>query len=105
MKSTYALRLLPALCFWIVGNAWTAGPFNILDYGAKNDGVTPATDAIRSAIQAAKSAGGGTVYIPAGKYLTGPIELVSNLVLDIEAGAVIQKPTAEAWLVLLRAQE
>jgi len=67
VKSTYALRLLPALCFWIVGNAWSAGPFNILDYGATNDGVTPATDAIRSAIQAAKSAGGGTVYIPAGK--------------------------------------
>ncbi len=90
MKSTFAPRLLPALWFWIVGNAWSAGPFNILHYGAKNDGVTPATEAIHSAIQAAKAAGGGTVYIPAGKYLTGPIEMVSNLVLDIDAGAVLR---------------
>jgi hypothetical protein len=36
--------------------AWSAGPFlNILDYGARNDASAPATEAIRSAIQAAKS--------------------------------------------------
>ena len=90
MKVIFALRLLPALCFLIGGSASAAGPFNILDYGAKSDGVTSATGAIRSAIQAAKAAGGGTVYIPAGKYLTGPIEMVSNLVLDIDAGAVLR---------------
>jgi polygalacturonase len=61
-----------------------------MDYGARNDGSAPATGAFRAAIQAAKAAGGGTVYVPPGKYLTGPIELVSNLVFDIDAGAVIQ---------------
>ena len=76
-------------------HAWAAGPvFNILDYGARNDGAAHATDAIRSAIQAAKAAGGGTVYIPAGKYISGPIELVSNLVLHLEAGAIVQFPAA-----------
>jgi hypothetical protein len=45
--------------------ARSAAPFfNIMDYGAHNDGSTPSTDAIRSAIQAAKTAGGGTVYVP-----------------------------------------
>jgi polygalacturonase len=42
--------------------------FNIADYGAKKDGSVPATDAFRQAIQAAKAAGGGTIYVPAGKY-------------------------------------
>ena len=74
-------------------NAWGAGPiFNILDYGARNDATAPATEAFRSAIQAVKAAGGGTVYVPAGNYVTGPIELVGNLVLHIEAGATVRFP-------------
>jgi polygalacturonase len=66
--------------------------FNVLDYGARNDASASATVAIRSAIQAAKAAGGGTVFVPAGKYVTGPVELVSNLVLHIDAGAVLEFP-------------
>jgi len=81
--------VVPALLLFLAG-----APFNILDYGARNDGTAPATEAIRSAIQAAKAAGGGTVYIPAGKYTSGPIELVSNLVLHLDAGAVVQFPAA-----------
>src|SRR5581483_5669099 len=66
--------------------------FNILDYGARTDGSGRATDAIRQAIQAAKAAGGGTVYIPAGTYVSGPIELISNLTLFIDAGATLRFP-------------
>ena len=73
--------------------AWSAGPFfNILDYGARNDASAPATDAIRAAIQAARAAGGGTVIIPAGKYVSGPIELISNLTLHFDAGAYVRFP-------------
>ncbi|MHB1023567.1 MAG: glycoside hydrolase family 28 protein [Acidobacteriaceae bacterium] len=69
------------------------GPFfNIVDYGARNDGSASATDAFREAIQAAKKAGGGTVYVPAGNYVSGPIEMVSNLTLYIDAGATIRFP-------------
>ena len=74
--------------------------YNILDYGAHGDGSAPSTDAIRAAIQAAKSAGGGTVVIPAGSYTSGPVELASNLVLRVEAGAVLRFPAARlpyAW--------
>ncbi len=92
MNSFSRSRLLPALFLLIGADAWSAGPFNILDYGAHNDGSAPATEAIRSAIQAAKVAGGGTVYVPAGTYVTGPIELVSNLVLHIDAGATLRFP-------------
>jgi polygalacturonase len=87
--------LLSALIVLLCMNAWGAAPFfNVLDYGARSDGSRPATAAIRAAIQAAKAAGGGTVYIPAGRYVSGPIELVSNLVLHIDAGATLQFPAA-----------
>ena len=86
-------RLLPAVVLLTGAHAWGAGPqFNVLDYGARPDGAAPATEAFRSAIRAAQAAGGGTVYVPAGKYVSGPIELVSNLVLHIEAGATVQFP-------------
>ena len=81
-----AILLLPSL-------ALCAGPpFNVREYGAKADGTTLDTEAFRAAIQAAKKAGGGTVFVPAGHYVSGPIELVSNLVLYFDAGAVVRFP-------------
>jgi polygalacturonase len=89
------LWLLSVIVLLSASAAWGAEPvFNVLDYGARNDGSVPATDAIRSAIQAARAAGGGTVVVPPGNYVTGPIELVSNLVFRIEAGAVLHFPAA-----------
>ena len=55
------------------GCAWGAGPyFNMLDYGARNDASASSTEAFRAAIQAAKAAGGGTVFVPAGNTSPGP---------------------------------
>ncbi len=68
--------------------------FNILDYGAHNDGSVNAADAFRRAIAAAKAAGGGTVFVPAGHYVSGPIEMVSNLTLNFDAGAIVNFPAA-----------
>jgi len=42
--------------------------YSVKDYGAKGDGLVDDSDAILTAINAA-TAGGGTVYFPAGKYL------------------------------------
>jgi polygalacturonase len=85
----------PFLLLFLAGTAWSAEPvFNVRDFGARNDGSAPATGAIRSAIQAAKAAGGGTVVVPPGQYICGPIELVSHLVLRIEAGATLYFPAA-----------
>lgn len=65
-----------------------AQPFyNVLDYGAKNDSSRISTKSIAAAISAASAKGGGTVYFPAGKYLTGPIHLKSNITIFIDAGA------------------
>ena len=68
--------------------------FNIIDYGAKRDASSPATEAFRRAIQAAKAAGGGTIYVSPGKYTTGPIELFSNMTLDVDAGATVDFPVS-----------
>ncbi len=63
---------------------------DVTSYGAKNDGTSRSTGAIREAIQACSKAGGGTVYFPAGVYQTGAIELASNIVLNIDAGATLR---------------
>jgi polygalacturonase len=63
--------------------------YNIKDYGAIGDGQTLNTTAIEKAITACTSAGGGTVLIPAGLWLTGPIELKSNVNLHAERGALV----------------
>jgi len=47
------LLLVPLLFVGV--NVWSAGPyFNVLEYGAHNDGSASSTEAFRSAIQAAK---------------------------------------------------
>lgn len=63
--------------------------FNVKNYGAVGDGNHLDTDAINAAISAAENAGGGTVYFPAGKYLSFSIHLISNLTLFIDQGATI----------------
>src|SRR5262245_45065695 len=59
--------------------------FNIRDHGAKGDGQTLDTLAIQSAIDACAADRGGTVLVPAGTFLIGPIELKSNVTLRIAA--------------------
>ncbi len=66
-----------------------AHPFNVRDYGATGDGKSLDSPAINKAIEACASAGGGTVLVPPGTYLSGSIRLKSNLHLVVEAGATI----------------
>lgn len=63
--------------------------FSVLDFGAKGDGVTLDTPAINAAIDAAARAGGGTVELPAGDYLSYTIRLKSNITLHLGAGATL----------------
>jgi len=63
---------------------------NIVGYGARNDGITLNTKSINEAITACSSKGGGVVLIPPGLWLTGPIELKSNVNLHLEKNALLQ---------------
>lgn len=57
--------------------------FNVLDFGAKGDGVTKNTDAIQKALDAAAHAGGGNVNVPEGVYLTGSLVIGANTTLQM----------------------
>lgn len=63
--------------------------FNIMGYGAVNDTNTASTGAFQRAILDCQNAGGGIVEIPAGHYLTGPIDMVDNMTLQIDRGATV----------------
>lgn len=64
--------------------------YNVRDYGATGDGMTLDSPAIDKAIAAASKAGGGTVILTAGTYLSGTIHLMDNIHLLIDAGAVLR---------------
>ena len=62
---------------------------SILDHGAINDGKTLITEPVAKAIKTCVKAGGGKVTIPRGLWISGPIELKSNVNLHLEEGAVV----------------
>lgn len=64
--------------------------FNIINYGAKDDGVTLNTISINKAIMTCSEKGGGVVLIPSGMWMTGPIVLKSNVNLHISRSALLQ---------------
>ena len=65
-------------------------------YNAVGDGVTTNTTAIQAAINFAATGGttngaaGGTVEIPPGIYLCGPINLANSVNLQVDAGAILR---------------
>jgi polygalacturonase len=75
--------------------------FRITDFGAVGDGRTKNTDSFAKAIKACADAGGGTVLVPAGLWLTGPIVFKSNMNLHLEEGAIIFfSPDFEDYLLI-----
>jgi len=67
-----------------------ADTFNISTFGARPDGRTLNTASINQAIAACSSQGGGVVLVPGGLWLTGPIELKSNVNLHLARAAVLE---------------
>ncbi|HEY1493301.1 MAG TPA: glycoside hydrolase family 28 protein [Candidatus Solibacter sp.] len=84
MKSTCRVGLvgLLAACAW-------CAEFDVKTFGAAGDGQKKDTAAIARAIDAAAKAGGGTVVVSPGRYLTGALTLKSNVTLEVEAGATL----------------
>lgn len=97
---------------------------NVRDAGAKASSINYDTAAFQKAIDQCATEGGGTVVVPEGYYLVGPLFLQSNIRLDLKKDAVIQAaaedgfyhpneatqkwagvknlwPNAEKWLALL----
>lgn len=87
-----------------------SGPiFNVRDFGALGDGVKLDTASIQQSIDKAHAAKGGKVWVPAGVYLIGSIELKSNVELHLTKDATLLGVTdvyqyqrsARGWLSLI----
>ena len=81
--------------------------YDIRSYQAVGDGKTVNTAAIQKAIDDCAAKGGGTVYVPAGTFVTGMIALKSNINLYLDANAVLyaaaQKPAYKSVVLIDKA--
>ena len=86
MKHLFALVAVLGLA---VGTGWAVDKptLNVLDFGAKGDGVMKDTAAIQKTLDACGENGGGTVLVPDGVYLTGSILLRANTTLQLQGRA------------------
>jgi polygalacturonase len=97
MKIAVGVGLVAALAVGMMAQSASAAGVGIAvakvcdarTYGAKADGVTKDTKAIQAAVEDCASAGGGTVRLSGGTFLTGPVLLKSNITLEIAKGAVL----------------
>ena len=84
-----ALTVLLSLTVSALADDPSSGFYNVRSYGATGNGKTLDSPSINKAIDACSQAGGGTVYFPAGTYLSGSIHMKDNIHLLIDAGATI----------------
>lgn len=79
---------LCCLIFAACGNTNNSRVFNVLDYGAVGDSITDDAVAIQKAIDDCNAKGGGQVLFPTGfTFMSGPVELKSNIDIHLEVGA------------------
>ena len=71
----------------------------LTDFGAVGDGVTDCSEAFAAAIKQLKKQGGGHLLVPDGKWLTGPIKLISNFDLHLADNAtIVFSPNKELYV-------
>lgn len=63
---------------------------SITEFGAVGDAYTPNGDAFARAIEKVSQNGGGRVVVPRGIWMTGPVQMKSNINLHLENGAIIR---------------
>lgn len=88
-------RFIFILCgLFLCAGTIAATDYNALQQGAVGDGRTLNTKSLQSAIDALHEKGGGQLYFPAGRYLTGSLQLKSNVTLYLEKEAVLLGSTS-----------
>lgn len=85
----------------IQSTAFRKDTFSIVRYGAQQSPDQVNTVAIQKAIDACSAKGGGVVLVPAGFWLTGPLELKSNVNLHLQANALLQFTADKAQYKLI----
>lgn len=91
MGSMYKLLMLITVFFLQLFfiEVSVAEDYNILAFGAVNDGKTINTKAIQRAVDQANKSKGGRVIFPGGKYLSGSFILKSGVELVLNRGAIL----------------
>jgi len=83
-------KIITLSLIWILFTGFSTSAkqtvYNIVDFGAKGDGKTNNTKAINAAIESASKHGGGTIYFPAGDFLSYTIRMKSKITLNLEQG-------------------
>lgn len=88
-------RFIFILCgLFLCAGTIAATDYNALQQGAVGDGKTLNTKPLQSAIDTLHAKGGGQLYFPAGRYLTGSLQLKSNVTLYLEKEAVLLGSTS-----------
>ena len=84
------MRYLLIVSVLLFQNLCFAQTYNVEEYGAKADGKTNCAIAIQKAIDRCSKNGGGKVELSKGVYLSGTIELKSNVSLDISHSSTLK---------------
>ncbi|MEO5907399.1 MAG: glycoside hydrolase family 28 protein [Saprospiraceae bacterium] len=83
------MQFITCACILIISHTLLSQDYNILHFGALQDGKTLNTTRIQSAIDLAHKNGGGRVIIPTGCFLSGTILLKSGVELHLLKDAVL----------------
>lgn len=83
----YKIIIINALLLWSF--SLTAKEYKASLFGAVSDGITLNTGSIQYAIDYISENGGGRLVFYVGRYLTGSIQLKSNVVIELKEGAVL----------------
>lgn len=63
--------------------------YNVLDFGAVENGETLCTKAVQKAIEKCSAEGGGVVRFEEGRYVLSTVFLRSNVTIEIEENATV----------------
>ncbi len=83
-----------AYCLFALGSKAGNTVLDVTQCGVVGDGNTLNTDSLQQAIEHLSTCGGGRLYFPEGRYLTGSLQLESNVVIYLEQGAVLLGSTS-----------
>ncbi|MBN2133633.1 MAG: right-handed parallel beta-helix repeat-containing protein, partial [Sedimentisphaerales bacterium] len=89
MKARHFSVLLVGFLLGTGAAALRAEVYDVRAFGAEGDGQMLCTEALQKAVDACAAAGGGTVRIGAGTWLTGTVYLTNHVTIELDSGCTV----------------